>query len=649
RMLSDRRVKLEEVETESASPFARSLVFAYVAEYLYEGDNPLAERKAQALTLDRNLLRELLGQEELRDLLDAAVLDEVEAELQGLAGQRQATTREALFDRLRRLGDLSLAEAQARCQGPAGQWLDELEQERRVVRLHLGGEARWVSLEDVALYRDALGAVPPGGLPAALLEPVSGALEQLLHRYARYHTPFLTRELSARYGLPGGQLEPALRLLVARKRLLWGDFRPLGSEREWCDPEILRLLRRRTLAKLRNQVAPVDPLVLARFLSGWQGVGENLRLPEVVARLEGLPLPFSDLEKRILPARLPDYEPGQLDQLSQLGGVVWVGFGSLGRGDGKIALYRRDRIARLLTPPARPEQLEPLQAQVYSYLEERGASFFYDLLQATGNPKAESLLEALWELVWAGHLSNDSLVPLRHLGASAKRRRGSALMAGAGRWSLVRDLVRQPASDTERLMAWVQTFLDRYGVLTREAVTAESFAGGFTPIYQTLKALEESGKVRRGYFVEGLGGAQFARAGSVDRLRDQRQEDGPPQVLWLAATDPANPYGALLPWPECPGRPRRAAGASLIMADGRPLFFMESKGKKMLSFPASQESELVRASLETLQSFARSIRGRVWRLETIDGEPARKHQLAGLLEQLGFRQDFMGLMLMADA
>ncbi|MGE0490224.1 MAG: DEAD/DEAH box helicase [Vulcanimicrobiota bacterium] len=649
RMLSDRRIALEEVETESASPFARSLVFAYVAEYLYEGDNPLAERKAQALTLDRNLLRELLGQEELRDLLDSAVLDEVEAELQGLAADRQATSREALFDRLRRLGDLSLAEAEARCQGPARQWLGELEKERRVVRLHLGGEPRWVSLEDVALYRDALGAVPPGGLPAALLEPVSGALEQLLHRYARYHTPFLTREVSERYGVPAGQLDPALRLLVARKRLLWGDFRPLGSEREWCDPEILRLLRRRTLAKLRNQVAPVDALVLARFLQGWQGIGETLRLPEVVARLEGLPLPFSDLEKRILPARLPAYEGSQLDELGQLGALVWVGCGSLGRGDGKIALYRRDRIARLLAPPPPPEELEPLQAQLYGYLEQRGASFFYDLLQATGNPKAETLLEALWQLVWAGQVSNDSLVPLRHLGASARRKRGSTLMAGAGRWSLVRDLVRQPASDTERLMAWVQTFLDRYGVVTREAVTAEGFTGGFTPVYQTLKALEESGKVRRGYFVEGLAGAQFARTGTVDRLRDQRDEAGQPEVRWLAATDPANPYGALLPWPECQGRPRRAAGASLIMADGRPLLFLEKKGKKVLSFPAAHEPELMRASLETLHRFARSIRGRVWRLETIDGEPARKHALAGLLEQLGFRQDFLGLMLVAGA
>ncbi len=650
RALSRGQIQLDQVETDSPSPFARSLVFAYVAEYLYEGDSPLAERKAQALTLDRNLLRELLGQEELRDLLDAAVLDELAEELQSLSPERQATYKEALFDRLRRLGDLTLEEAQARSQGPAQEWLTELMDQRRVLRLRVGGEERFIVLEDVALYRDALGAVPPGGLPTALLEPTARPLEQLIARYARCHTPFTTRQLAARYSLKPQEVEPTLRLMLARKRLLHGEFCPLGSEREWSDPDVLRQLRRRTLAKLRNQVAPVDGTTLARFLQTWHRLGDSPHLEEVVTRLEGLPLPFSDLEREILPARLPDYEPSQLDGLGQMGMVVWVGCGALGQKDGKIALYRRDRIARLLAPSPWPEEPDPLQKAVLECLDQRGACFFFDLLQAAGNPKPEKLLESLWQLVWSGHITNDSFLPLRSLGGPKRRRRNSPLQAGAGRWVLVSQLVQSSTTDTERLMAWSQTFLERYGVVQREGVSAESFPGGFSSLYQTLKALEESGKVRRGYFVEGLSGAQFAWSGTIDRLRQARDSQTEPSTTVLAATDPANPYGTLLPWPDNPGRPRRAAGTKVVLADGKPLFFLEKRGKKMVTFPlALEEAHLVRACQADFQDLARRQRGKLWRLEEIDGQSARKHDLAPLLEQLGFRHDFLGLMLMADA
>lgn len=641
--IQTRRIRVVEVETPSASPFARALVFAYVAEYLYEGDSPLAERKAQALTLDRNLLRDLLGQEELRDLLDPVVLDELEAELGCLTEERRARSSEGLVDLLRRLGDLTREEILERSLAGADDWLTELERARRVVALQLGGQRRWVVVEDAALYRDALGAVPPGGLPEALLGPVEQPLRQLVTRYARTHGPFVTRELSLRYQLGVGTLEPVLRGLVAENKLLLGEFRPFGREREWCDPEVLRRLRRRTLAKLRNQVAPVDMQVLGRFLGDWHSLSENPSLEEVVTRLEGLPLPFSDLENSILPARISGYRAEKLDELTQLGMLVWVGHGSLGARDGKIALYRRDRVARLLQEVSPQEELGPLHQQILACLRSRGASFFYDLLGYCGNPKPETLLEAVWDLVWMTQITNDSFLPLRQLARPPRRRRGSPLAAGAGRWVLVEQLLQEPVSDTERLMSWGRTLLERYGVVSREVLNAENLPGGFTPLYQTYKALEDRGQVRRGYFVEGLSGAQFSWSGTVDRLRNHREESQTVQVL--ATLDPANPYGSLLPWPENEGRPRRAAGTRVILVDGELVFFVERGAKKLTSFPRAGDSRYLRGAMEALRTLARERRGKMLRILEIDGQRAREHRLASTLLEAGFIDDYTGLSL----
>lgn len=645
RMIERREVSVHQVETESASPFARSLAFAYVAEYLYQGDSPLAERKAQALTLDRNLLNELLGEEQLRELLDASVIEELEEELQCLVESRQAHSAEHVVDLLRRLGDLTLRELEQRSEGPLGDWLAQLSKDRRIVEMMVGGESRYLVVEDAAIYRDAFGAVPPKGLPTSLLEFVERPLEQVFGRYSRTHGPFRPEVLAERYGMTRAQAEPALRILCARNRLLEGGFLPHGSGQEYCHPEVLRTVRRRTLAKLRNAVAPVEAAALCRFLLDWQGVTRGTRLEEVVSTLEGLPISFNDLEKTVLPQRVRDYRSTDLDGLGQIGMLVWVGCGSLGSKDGKVALYRRDRISTLLAAPEVPDDLEPLHQKILTALQERGACFFYDLLQLCDQPKSERLLSAIWDLVWRGLVTNDSFQALRSYGVKAKGRRRSALEAAAGRWVLVSSLLHRPPSDTERLMAWCQTLLERYGVVSREAVSAESLPGGFTPLYQTYKALEESGRVRRGYFVEGMSGLQFAWAQTVDRLRAERSEEEP-QVVVLATPDPANPYGALLPWPETKGRPRRASGTRVVLVDGQPVFFLEKGAKKMSTFPAAEEPDVVERAIQGLEEVARGIRGRTLKLEEIDGESAIKSPLAVKLLQHGFKDTYKGLSLM---
>ena len=644
-MIERRQVKVHQVETDSASPFARSLAFAYVAEYLYQGDSPLAERKAQALTLDRNLLNELLGQEELRELLDAAVISQVEEELQGLLPERQAKNAEQLVDLLRRVGDLNRAELEARCQSDPAPLLQELLKDRRVVEMMVGGEKRFLVVEDAALYRDAFGAMPPKGLPTSLLDHVERPLEQVFGRYARTHGPFELGTLARRYGMTPAQTEPTLRLLGARNRLLEGGFLPHGSHREFCDPEVLRSIRRRTLAKLRNAVAPVEAAGLCRFLLDWHGVIDGTHLDDAVQQLEGLPISFQDLEKTVLPQRVKGYRPEQLDSLSQMGMLVWVGCGSLGTQDGKIALYRRDRITTLLAAPEVPDDLEPLHIKIMEALKERGACFFFDLLQLCGQPKSETLLSALWDLVWMGLVTNDSFAPLRSLGVKKRGRRRTPIESASGRWVLVSSLLYGTPPDTERLMAWSNTMLERYGVVSREAVASEGLPGGFTPLYQTYKALEETGRVRRGYFVDGLSGAQFARAHTVDRLRAESREDHPKPVV-LSTPDPANPYGSLLPWPENSGRPRRASGSLVVLVYGHPVFFLEKGGKKLTTFGRAEEPSSLEAAIDGLREVARQKRGRSLKLQEIDGEPARKSPLASRLLAAGFRVDLQGLILM---
>lgn len=674
RRVRAREVRIDEVETPAASPFARSLVFAYTAAYLYQGDSPAAERRAQALTLDRSMLRDLLGEDRLRELLDARAIAEVEAELQGVAEGHCAAHPDGLHDLLRRVGDLTSEELAARCEGDAAAWLAALERARRVASVRVAGAPRWIAVEDAALYRDALGCVPPAGLADALLEPVANPVDQLLTRFARTHGPFGAAAVAARFGLLAAQVEALLGALEARGRLQGGEFHPEGQGREWCDPEVLRRIRRRTLARLRGEVAPVEAAVLGRFLPRWHGIGAGhgveRRLDEALAQLEGLPLPFSDLERAILPARVRDFDPRQLDERGALGRWVWVGAGALGERDGRIALYRRERAPLLLEPAAAPADLAPLARVLLEHLGKRGASFFAELAGAAraagaGDPEREAL-DALWDLVWAGLVTNDTFAPLRALATRARhapreRARGSrghgsgAAFAAAGRWSLVAQLAEPPADPTRRAHARALGLLDRWGIVARDAMDVEAIAGGFSAVVPVLRAMEETGKLRRGHFVEGLAGAQFAFAGAVDQLRAVRapaaagEEGAVADAVVLAATDPANPYGALLPWPPSAvpeARPRRAAGASVVLVGGRPALFLDRGARQVTTFAAAHEEPgALAAAAAALGALFLERRRRALRIERIDGVPSLDSPLRDAFLRAGFRAEYKGLAL----
>jgi ATP-dependent helicase Lhr and Lhr-like helicase len=675
--VASRQVRVVEVDTPFPSPFASSLQFGYVAAFMYEGDAPLAERRAQALSLDRSVLAELLGREELRDLIDPAALADLELELQLLTPERKVRGPDGLHDALRLLGDLTVQEAAARSADPAAApgWLAELEGSRRAVRLRVGGQERWVAIEDVARLRDGLGAAPPVGVPRAFLEPVADPVGDLLARWARTHGPFQAADPARRLGLGVAVVEQTLARLEAAGRVVHGEFRPGGSGREWLDAEVLRRLRRRSLAALRREVEPVPQEALARFLGAWQGVGpagprsaDADALFRVVEQLQGAAVPASALERQVLAARLPGYHPGLLDELCASGEVVWAGAGALGSDDGWVGLYLAEQ-APLLAPEPLPVELAPLAVQVRDALAARGAMFFRQLADTVSAPGDSDLLLAIWELVWAGLVTNDTLAPLRALVAGGSRpasrrapsrrygRRGPARpsrtgpAAAAGRWTLTPTAPAAPDA-TRRLHAVAEQLLERHGVLTRGAVVAERIPGGFAGVYPVLKAMEDAGRCRRGYFVDGLGGAQFAVPGAVDRLRALTDPPANPQTQVLAAADPANPYGAALAWPERtaagtgerPGhRPGRKAGAVVILVDGDLVLYVERGGRTLLTF-TDHPDRLARAA----DALALAVRdGALGRLavEKADGETVFDSPLARALTEAGFRPTVRGLRL----
>ena len=638
-----REVDVQDVETPFASPFARSLVFAFVHHGVYEGDMPAAERKAHALSLDLGLLRELLGEEALSDLLDEEVVEAVEGELQALAGGRRARGPDQVHDLLRRLGDLTLAELRERCEGPTDEWLAGLA--HRVTWVDVAGERRAAAVEDASRLRDALGIELPEGLPAAWLDPVDAPLEGLLVRWARAHGPFTAGRLADRYGLPEAQARLLLEALEGRGQIVRAGGR--GGTPRWCDPDVLHRIRRRTLARLRAEVEPVDGATLARFLAGWQGVDGRPRgrgqLRTALAQLEGLALPWSEWVGRILPARVPDFSLTQLDELGAAGELVWVGRGALGRTDGRVALYRRERAALLLAPPPEWDPPTARHAAVVEHLERRGASFTVELRRAAGEPSQEDLMDVLRDLVWTGRVTNDTLAPLS--GLTAPRRAGRTdRRAVGGRWSLVSDLLGAPPPPTERAHALAELLLDRWGVVARASLADEEVEGGFAGLYPLLRALEEAGRVRRGWFVDGLSGAQFAAPGAVDRLRRSRGgAAGGPSVL--AAVDPANPYGALLPWPAGVDGVQRAAGATVVLVAGVPALHL-GRGAHRLTTLTDDET-LLEAALPGLAQAASARRRRSLTLRTVNGEPARTSPLAPLLARSGFVRDYKGLTLRA--
>ncbi|MFK0195011.1 ATP-dependent helicase [Kitasatospora sp. NPDC090308] len=672
--LESRAVRLVEVTTPEPSPFARSLLFGYVAQFLYEGDSPIAERRAAALALDSRLLSELLGQAELRELLDPQVLADLEAELQRLTPERRIKDAEGVADALRLLGPLSEAELGLRGAEPL--WALELEAARRAIQVRIGGALRWAAIEDAGRLRDALGTPLPVGVPEAFTEPVKDPLGDLLARHARTHGPFTAQDAAERFGLGTAVVTGTLHRLTAAGRLVQGEFRPDGSAAapEWCDTEVLRRLRRRSLAALRHEVEAVPARALAAFLPQWQHLaGHRLRgadgLYRVVEQLQGTALPASALEKLVLPARLADYSPALLDELTAAGEIGWSGAGALPGKDGWISLHLPEN-AHLLRPEPLPLTPGPVHTALLEALTGGYGAFFRQLAERVpGTPDAE-IADALWDLVWAGYVTNDTLAPLRGLlgsgrtaGATAHRAprttprgryggagRGPARPAArtgppttVGRWSLLPALDGDP---TVRAAARAQALLDRHGVLTRGTVAAERVPGGFAGVYRVLSAFEERGKARRGYFVEGLGGAQFAMAGAADRLRSvsSRLEraaatewtaaapDQAPQAVVLAAADPANAYGAALPWPEPPAdtaaahRPGRKAGSLVALVDGELVLYLERGGKSLLAW--SGDGPALAAALAGLAG--------PLTIERVNGHPALTSPLGGHLETAGF-------------
>ncbi|HEY3528045.1 MAG TPA: ATP-dependent helicase [Nocardioides sp.] len=675
RRVQRREVGIHDVDTHQPSPYARTLLFGYVAQFVYEGDSPIAERRAAALALDQGLLAELLGRAELRELLDPEVLAEVEAMLQRIHPDRRVRDAEGVADLLRWLGPVTADEVNDRSVegADAVEWLTSLAGARRAVAVRMAGEERWAAIEDIGRLRDGLGVPVPPGVPDAFTESVDDPLADLVSRYARTHGPFTVADVSTRLGLGAAVVRQTLQRLGAQGRVLEGEFRPAGSGAEWCDAEVLRLLRRRSLARLRREVEPVEPAALGRFLLAWQHVDRPRRGPrgidgllQVVDQLAGYAAPASAWESLILPSRVADYEPALLDELTASGEVTWVGHASLPGTDGWVSLHLGDQAALTLPVPEKAE-LPELHRSVLDALAPGGAWFFRQLRAATGVRDRE-LAEALWHLVWAGRITNDTFAPLRALtgsGSGTHRTRRATPRARpsrpglrpappttTGRWAALPELDTDP---TRRAHAGAERMLERYGVVTRGSVMSERTTGGFAAVYKVLSAFEESGRCRRGYFVEGLGAAQFGTAGSVDRLRtftETRGDRDKPEAVTLAATDPANPFGAALPWPERETsgghRPGRKAGALVVLVDGALTLYVERGGRTLLTW--SDDPALLRPAAQSLSEAGR--RGALGRMtvEKADGEQilgGGSTPLREALDAAGFLSTPRGLRLRA--
>jgi ATP-dependent helicase Lhr and Lhr-like helicase len=695
RNIGSRALRVHTVDSRTPSPFASALLFSYVANYIYDGDAPLAERRAQALSIDQDQLRELMGDADLRELLDVNAIEETEEQLQCVAETYRARNMDGVHDVLLRLGDLTRPELRLRCvTEEVADTIGKLMRARRVLEIQVAGEKRLIAVEDAARYRDALGVPLPPGLPSAFLQQAPHALVDLLRRFARSHGPFTTNEAAARFDLPPESVEAVLQGLVQSGRVVEGGFRPGGIHREWCDNEVLRAIRRRSLARLRKEVEPVEQRTLARLFTRWQGVVQPRRgldaLLDVIENLQGAPLPASILETEILPARLVGYKPADLDTLIAAGEVVWVGLDPIGERDGRIGLYLAEKLSALW-PIAPPQPVERVvrdeegkvipaveatmsrETEIVEYLKTHGASFFQDLHDGVGGGYPGETLEALWSLVWKGMLTNDGMAALRAYSdrpaASSSRKparrvnqqvvfrsRRTTPPTAQGRWALNGAAFAKERSATEWSHAMAQQLLTRYGVVFRETAHAENLPGGFSAIYDVMKALEESGKIRRGYFAADLGATQFAMPAAVDLLRSLRVQQDPDRVemLQLAATDPANPYGALMRWPAAPDAGSsltRSVGARVVLCDGALVAYLRRGNPNLQVFLPEEEpqrSHVARSLAEFLVGRVQGERGeddagRVGMLiSTVNGVAVAESVMARALLDAGFAAGAMG-------
>jgi len=650
--IEQRKIRVHTVDTDSPSPFASSLLFSYVASFIYDGDTPLAERRAQVLSVDLAQLKELLGEADLRELLDADAIEEQERRLQAREEGYRARSADALHGLLLRIGDLNEDEAAARCEPSAlaPEWLATLLADRQIARVPIAGEERFIAAEDLGRYRDAVGVVPPRGYPEAMLAKVEDAAGDLVSRYARTHGPFEPLDAARRLGLGEATVRAALERLESRGRVVEGAFRPGRSGREWCDDGVLKAIKQKSMAKLRREAEPQPRAALERFTIAWQGIDAPRRGAEAllaaIDQLQGCPIPASVLETEVLAARVAGYRPTDLDLMGSTGDVLWCGLESIGDRDGRIALYPSDRFPTV-APESRPVEGE-LPARMLELLARRGASFFADLQRELCGFSGD-LVEALWDLVWAGRITNDTLAPLRsRIGRrargprkpearSAARRPRSSLPGTEGRWSL---LPGRQSSKTETAIALAGQFLDRYGVLTREAVRAEGLAGGFSAVYPVLKGMEEAGRIRRGYFVEGMGAAQFALPGADDRLRRPDRESA---AVVLASTDPANLYGASLPWPDgAAPRPQRTPGSLVVIRDGALIAYL-SRGERELALfgdPADPDTAAAALAARAAEPGRRG-----FLIGRINGDDAGESPFSEAFRRRGFGPTRLGLLL----
>ncbi len=708
RAVEKRDIRVHVTDSRTPSPFASSLLFSYVANYIYDGDAPLAERRAQALSIDQEQLRELMGDADLRELLDADAIAEVEEQLQSLTETMRARSADGIHDLLLKLGDLTREELRQRLTTPdLLDQVDRLIRARRLLELRVASEKRLIAVEDAGRYRDALGIPLPPGLPTALLASVATPVLELVRRYARTHGPFTLGDVQARFALSAEQADAALRALLLDGRVVEGGFRPGGVHREWCDAEVLRLIRRKSLARLRKEVEPVEQQMLARLNTHWQGVLQRRRgasgsldaLLDTIEHLQGAALPASLIESAILPARLARYQPGDLDTLVGAGEVVWTGLDALGEHDGRIALYLADTL-RTLAPrraearPAEASAHSPKEQVLLDQLARGGAMFFAQLHDAAGGGYPGETLDALWSLVWRGLVTNDTFHALRAYVSKPSatrqpkrqhnvpfRSRRTTPPSAQGRWTLLpgNDELATPTAWSHAI---AQQLLNRYGVLTRESIAQENLPGGFSAVYDVLKAMEESGRIRRGYFVAGLGATQFALPAAVDLLRSLRSGSQPDraEIVTLAATDPANPYGSVLRWPQTAALPAateeeaavqevtaaaanrtltRSVGASVVLRNGEMLGYLRRGNPNLQLFLPSDEPDRTNAARDLAQYLALSAQEEMRNgppgsseearrrggllIASINGEPAHLHWMARMLQDAGFQASPAGL------
>ena len=684
RELGHRRIRIAEVTTEQPSPFASSLLFNYTGAFMYEGDSPLAEKRAAALALDPALLAKLLGTVELRELLDPEIIAEVHAQLQRTDPSRRARTTEEVVDLLRVLGPIPVDELGEHTDVPLSA-LDQLG--TRIMRVRIGGREHLAQAQDAPLLRDALGIPIPPGIPAQVAT-ISDALPQLVSRWARTRGPFVLRDLTAAFGI---SVSAAHTVLGALDGVIEGRYRQGVEEQEYCAAAVLKTIRSRSLAAARAATEPVSGATFARFLPEWHSIAPAGKRPalrgadgvfSVIEQLAGVRLPASAWESLILPARVGDYSSTMLDELTSNGEVLIVGAGKAGGADPWIMLLPSDYAAQL-APETDAEGVSMLQRSILDVLG-RGGGFLFADIAAEAPGTTEETREALWGLVEMGLVSPDSFAPIRTRLSSGGSRSGRTAhrskrrptrsrlrmgrtsfaqaqnAAGAGtppdvmgRWSLA---VPASTDATSRSVAHGEAWLDRYGVLTRGSVVAEDVLGGFALAYKVLSGFEESGKAMRGYVIDGLGAAQFSTPAIIDRLRglaDSPDVTGwpsgttEPETFVLAACDPANPYGAALPWPQrddadgkATGGPTRSAGALVVLIDGLPIAHLTRGGKTLTTFieslpdgidPAEVYPRLVSALTDMV---ARGVLSPLV-VEKCNGSPIHKTDAAAHLREAG--------------